>query len=69
VKTDIISIIQNDLQPIFEEQRPFPLVISSLGAFPALAKPRVIWAGLERPGQNGDSVGIAVGRYSRTTRF
>ena len=49
VKTDIISIIQNDLQPIFEEQRPFPLVISSLGAFPALAKPRVIWAGLSDP--------------------
>jgi 2'-5' RNA ligase len=49
VKTDIISIIQNELQPIFEEQRPFSLVISSLGAFPALAKPRVIWAGLNDP--------------------
>jgi RNA 2',3'-cyclic 3'-phosphodiesterase len=49
VKTDIISIIQNELQPIFQEQRSFPLVVSSLGAFPALAKPRVIWAGLNDP--------------------
>jgi RNA 2',3'-cyclic 3'-phosphodiesterase len=49
VKTDIISIIKDELQPIFEEQRPFPLVVSSLGAFPALAKPRVIWTGLNDP--------------------
>ncbi len=49
VKTEIISTIENQLQPIFEVQRSFPMVISSLGAFPALAKPRVIWAGLNDP--------------------
>jgi RNA 2',3'-cyclic 3'-phosphodiesterase len=46
VKKEIIPTIENQLQPIFEVQRSFPLAISSLGAFPALAKPRVIWAGL-----------------------
>jgi len=49
VKRDLISTIESQLQPIFEAQRSFPLVISSLGAFPALAKPRVIWAGLNDP--------------------
>ena len=49
VNKDIISTIEKQVQPIFEAQRSFPLVISSLGAFPALAKPRVIWAGLGDP--------------------
>jgi RNA 2',3'-cyclic 3'-phosphodiesterase len=49
VKIDVISIIQNELQPLFEHQISFPLMISSLGAFPALAKPRVIWSGLDDP--------------------
>ncbi len=49
VSTDLIATIQDELNPIFQEQKPFILEVSQLGAFPGLSKPRVIWAGLNDP--------------------
>ncbi len=47
--TDLIPIIESNLRPIFARQKPFVLHVSGLGAFPGLARPRVIWAGLNDP--------------------
>ncbi len=49
VDTDLVPIIERDLRLVFAEQRPFPLGVLGLGAFPGLARPRVIWAGLDDP--------------------
>lgn len=49
VDIDLVPIIERDLRLVFAEQRPFPLGVLGLGAFPGLARPRVIWAGLNDP--------------------
>jgi RNA 2',3'-cyclic 3'-phosphodiesterase len=45
--TDLVPIIERDLRLVLVEQKPFPLRVFGLGAFPGLARPRVIWAGLD----------------------
>jgi 2'-5' RNA ligase len=49
VDTDLVPTIERDLRLVFAEQKPFPLQVLGLGAFPGLARPRVIWAGLNDP--------------------
>jgi len=49
VDTDLVPIIERDLRLVFAVQKPFPLGVLGLGAFPGLARPRVIWAGLDDP--------------------
>jgi 2'-5' RNA ligase len=50
VDVDLLPIIERDLRMIFTEQKPFSLRVLGLGAFPGLARPRVVWAGLNDPG-------------------
>jgi len=49
VSTDLVPVIQERLLPVFSGQRPISLQVARLGAFPGLARPRVIWAGLDDP--------------------
>jgi RNA 2',3'-cyclic 3'-phosphodiesterase len=49
VDTDLVPIIERNLRLLFGQQKPFFLHVSGLGAFPGLARPRVIWAGLNDP--------------------
>lgn len=49
VDTDLVAIIERDLRFVFAEQKPFSLRVLGLGAFPGLARPRVIWVGLNDP--------------------
>ncbi len=49
VDRGLVPIIERDLRLVFAEQKPFPLRVSGLGAFPGLARPRVIWVGLNDP--------------------
>jgi 2'-5' RNA ligase len=49
VDTDVVPIIERDSRLVFAEQKPFSLRVLGLGAFPGLARPRVIWAGLNDP--------------------
>ncbi len=49
VGMDLVPIIERDLQLVFAVQKPFPLAVLGLGAFPGLARPRVMWAGLNDP--------------------
>ncbi len=44
-----IPDIENTLRPIFSSQSQLQIEISSIGAFPNLRKPRVIWAGVSEP--------------------
>lgn len=46
IAKDLISDIERDLTPVFAELSPFRLTIRGLGAFPNLARVRVIWAGI-----------------------
>lgn len=57
VKSEILADLQTALSPVFTKQKPFPLTLSGVGAFPSLNKARVIWAGLDDP--SGLSVSLA----------
>ena len=49
VPRDLLPRIQEAALPLFKEQKPTQLHVSSIGAFPDLRRPRVVWAGLEDP--------------------
>ena len=51
ISPDLLPALGNEVRPAFSGQKPLRMRVNGVGAFPSLAKPRVIWAGLE------DSVG------------
>ncbi len=51
-RTDLLPLIQEAAQPLFNEQGSIHLQVLGLGAFPDLRRPRVVWAGLS------DSAGV-----------
>lgn len=48
IEHDSINEISASLQKIAESQSPFSIEIGGVGAFPNLARPRVLWIGLKR---------------------
>lgn len=46
IPLELVGVLEKDLSALFAEHRPFELTIQGLGAFPNLAKPRVVWAGI-----------------------
>ena len=48
VESRTINEINAALQKIAENQTPFSIQIGGIGAFPNLARPRVLWAGLKQ---------------------
>ncbi len=46
VGRDLAPRIESELRAVFSPVTPFELHVRGLGAFPGLARPRVIWAGL-----------------------
>lgn len=46
VDRELVSQIDSQLRPMFAKVRPFMLGVGSLGGFPSLKRPRVIWVGV-----------------------
>jgi 2'-5' RNA ligase len=49
IRADLISALEKNLTALFVDYSPVQLAIRGLGAFPSLARPRVIWAGIHDP--------------------
>ncbi|HMK33984.1 MAG TPA: RNA 2',3'-cyclic phosphodiesterase [Desulfomonilaceae bacterium] len=49
VPTDVLPNIKEKAAPVFAEQPALRLGIRHVGAFPALKRPRVVWAGCHDP--------------------
>jgi 2'-5' RNA ligase len=49
IRADLVAVLGQELEPVFSGQSPVELRVFGLGAFPNLARPRVIWAGLRDP--------------------
>lgn len=56
-----VSPVQDALQKALAEQKPFPLHIQKLGAFPSPSKPKIIWLGIEHEPLLSDLVKIVTG--------
>jgi len=46
VDRELVSHIDAQLRPMFAQVRPFVIGVGSLGGFPSLNRPRVIWVGV-----------------------
>jgi len=49
VDRELVPQIDAQLRPMFAKMRPFMLGVGSLGGFPGLNRPRVIWVGVHEP--------------------
>ncbi len=62
VRVGLIPVIEQQVRPVFAMQPPVHIQVYGLGAFPSLARPRVIWVGLKVSGQ---PLGILVKELER----
>lgn len=46
IRTDLVPALEENLTVLFADYSPVQLAIRGLGAFPNLARPRVVWAGI-----------------------
>ena len=47
VQTETVDAINKAVQNVANTQEPFSIALGGIGAFPTLARPRVIWAGIK----------------------
>ena len=47
ISPDLLPALENEVGLAFSGQKPLKMHVNGVGAFPSLAKARVIWAGLE----------------------
>ena len=47
IDPDMVTGLDEILKTAAHEVRPFKIALSGLGAFPGLARPRVIWVGVD----------------------
>lgn len=52
VTEPMVAAIEDALEPVARRFSPLELTAKGLGVFPDARRPRVVWAGLEDPGQN-----------------
>jgi 2'-5' RNA ligase len=60
IQEDDIPKISEALAPVASQASPFQCTVGSLGAFPNLKNPRVIWAGVDDPSGQLESLQRAV---------
>lgn len=46
IRTDLVATLEENLTVLFVDYAPVQLTIRGVGAFPNLARPRVVWAGI-----------------------
>lgn len=65
----MVDLLIKGIQQVSGEITPFEMNLFGLGAFPGLAKPRVIWAGIREGSEEIKSVYREVDKFLRTLGF
>ena len=60
IQTETVDAINEAVQNVANAQEPFSIALGGIGAFPTLARPRVIWAGLKHGASTVSSLAKAV---------
>lgn len=60
VQTETVDAINEAVQNVANIQTPFSMALGGIGAFPTLARPRVIWAGVKHGASTVSSIAEAV---------
>ena len=60
IQTETVDAINEAVQNVANTQEPFSIALGGIGAFPTLARPRVIWAGLKHGAPTVTSLAKAV---------
>lgn len=69
VHTEAVDAISEAVQNVAVTQKPFSIELGGVGAFPTLARPRVIWAGVKHGASTVSSLAKAVNRELKHLGF
>ena len=69
VKTEAVDAISKTVQNVANTQKPFSIELGGIGAFPTLARPRVIWTGIKHGASTVSSLAKAVNRELKHLGF
>ena len=69
VKTEVVDAISKTVQNIANTQKSFSIELGGIGAFPTLARPRVIWIGVKHGAATVSSLAKAVNRELKHLGF
>ena len=69
VHTEAVDAINEAVQNVAVTQKPFSIELGGIGAFPTLARPRVIWAGVRHGASTVSSLAKIVNRELKHLGF
>lgn len=69
VHTEAVDAISEAVQNIAATQKPFSIELGGIGAFPTLARPRVIWIGVKHGASTVSSLAKVVNRELKCLGF